>query len=217
MPYVNKIRTGGETYTINALPNQDTQDGKFLSTDGLESYWAELPIMEGASSEEEGSGGLVPAPNAGDEDKYLAGDATWKTVIDSVPDMTAPSDGEAGVHGLVPAPGINDGSKYLRGNGTWGEINEMVGAQDDADGSHGLVPAPTAGSQEKYLAGDATWKQLPALAVGTSGMVSGPTEEDSEKFLSGNASWTSFDDDFDTNFSSSTPLINGKASLAIKN
>jgi hypothetical protein len=35
--------------------------------------------MTGASSEDDGEGGLVPAPSAGDEDKFLSGDGTYKS------------------------------------------------------------------------------------------------------------------------------------------
>ena len=42
-------------------------------------------IFDGATSSTQGSSGLVPQPSAGDEDKFLAGDGTWK--INSVPDL----------------------------------------------------------------------------------------------------------------------------------
>jgi hypothetical protein len=35
--------------------------------------------MTGASSADDGEGGLVPAPSAGDEDKFLSGDGTYKS------------------------------------------------------------------------------------------------------------------------------------------
>lgn len=40
-----------------------------------------LPIvMSGASASASGTSGLVPAPAAGDEDKFLKGDGTWSTI-----------------------------------------------------------------------------------------------------------------------------------------
>ena len=36
-----------------------------------------LPAMTGASSSAAGSAGIVPAPAAGDDTKYLRGDGTW--------------------------------------------------------------------------------------------------------------------------------------------
>lgn len=38
-----------------------------------------METMTGASSSAAGSAGAVPAPSAGDESKFLAGDGTWKT------------------------------------------------------------------------------------------------------------------------------------------
>ena len=36
-----------------------------------------IPTMTGATSSANGSEGLVPAPSAGDQDKYLKADGTW--------------------------------------------------------------------------------------------------------------------------------------------
>lgn len=35
-------------------------------------------LMVGATDTKDGQGGLVPAPSAGDNNKYLRGDGTWK-------------------------------------------------------------------------------------------------------------------------------------------
>jgi hypothetical protein len=35
--------------------------------------------MVGASENDDGAGGLVPAPSAGEEDKFLSGDGTYKS------------------------------------------------------------------------------------------------------------------------------------------
>lgn len=40
-------------------------------------------VMVGATSDTDGASGLVPAPAAGDEGKFLAGDGTWKTPASS--------------------------------------------------------------------------------------------------------------------------------------
>ena len=40
-------------------------------------------VMVGATSETDGTSGLVPAPAAGDDGKFLAGDGTWKTPASS--------------------------------------------------------------------------------------------------------------------------------------
>ena len=58
-----------------------SDDGKVLQVSNGE--WTAqdvLPVtMVGASDEDDGEGGLVPAPSAGDEDKFLSGDGTYKS------------------------------------------------------------------------------------------------------------------------------------------
>lgn len=39
-----------------------------------------VPTMTGASSSTDGAKGLVPAPSAGDQDKYLKADGTWEAI-----------------------------------------------------------------------------------------------------------------------------------------
>lgn len=39
-----------------------------------------IPTMTGASSSANGTNGLVPAPSAGDQDKYLKADGTWGSI-----------------------------------------------------------------------------------------------------------------------------------------
>lgn len=44
-----------------------------------------LPTLSGATADTAGEAGLVPAPQAGDQDKFLKGDGTWATI--EVPDV----------------------------------------------------------------------------------------------------------------------------------
>ena len=53
-------------------------DGNEIST-----TYATKDPMVGATSQEAGASGLVPAPTAGDQTKFLKGDGTWDTVADS--------------------------------------------------------------------------------------------------------------------------------------
>ena len=87
-----------------------------------------LPAMTGASSSFAGGAGIVPAPAAGDDTKYLRGDGTWQTVGGggSVSDMTGATSSSAGAHGLVPAPAAGDQGKFLRGDGTWQMISSST-------------------------------------------------------------------------------------------
>ena len=80
---------------------------------------ARLPAMSGASSSSAGTKGAVPAPSAGDQDKYLKGDGTWGTVSATVSTMTGATSSAAGTSGSVPAPSAGANMKFLRGDGTW--------------------------------------------------------------------------------------------------
>ena len=88
-------------------------------------------VMTGATSLLAGTKGLVPAPSAGDEGKFLKGDGTW----DSVPnpsDMTGATSLTPGTHGLVPAPAAGDEDKVLRGDGTWGSAGDTATVRYDS-------------------------------------------------------------------------------------
>jgi hypothetical protein len=93
------------------LDGNKTTDELGLATDAA---------MTGASAGSAGAKGLVPAPAAGDQDKVLCGDGTWKTPS-SGSDMTGATASTPGTHGLVPAPAAGDNTKFLRGDGTWAE------------------------------------------------------------------------------------------------
>ena len=84
-----------------------------------------LQPMQGATSESDGVAGIVPKPLAGDNNKALFGDGTYKT-IDSVSVMqgaTALADGESG---LVPKPVAGDNEKVLYGDGTFKTIPQIT-------------------------------------------------------------------------------------------
>lgn len=113
----------------------------------------------GAGSGTNGSPGLVPAPSAGDQTKFLCADGTWGNIA-GASDMTGATASTPGVHGLVPAPAAGDQTKFLSGAGTWepvGGASDMTGATASTNGVHGLVPAPMAGDQNKVLKGNGTW------------------------------------------------------------
>ena len=95
----------------------------------------------GATASTDGTAGLVPAPVAGDDTKFLSGDGTWGTPagttytagtnvqisaqnVISATDTTysnfVGTDGQtAGTAGLVPAPATADAGKFLKADGTW--------------------------------------------------------------------------------------------------
>ena len=84
-----------------------------------------LQEMQGATSESAGVAGIVPQPLAGDNEKALFGDGTYKA-IDTVSVMqgaTASADGESG---LVPKPVAGDNEKVLYGDGTFKSIPQIT-------------------------------------------------------------------------------------------
>ena len=77
---VNGAWTVGEAPT--GVPDVTASDnGRVLQvSNGAWTAQDALPTtMVGASDQNDGAGGLVPAPSAGDEDKFLSGDGTYKS------------------------------------------------------------------------------------------------------------------------------------------
>ncbi len=72
----------------DVLIDNNVTDGDFLVYDEAEGKWVnkplaealEVPVMTGATAQDDGISGLVPVPQAGDQLKFLRGDGTWATV-----------------------------------------------------------------------------------------------------------------------------------------
>lgn len=76
--------------------------------------------MGAATSSAAGKAGLVPAPAAGAQGKYLRGDGTWQTPPNTTyGNMGGATSSAAGKAGLVPAPASGEQTSFLRGDGTW--------------------------------------------------------------------------------------------------
>lgn len=76
--------------------------------------------MGAASASAAGKAGLVPAPAAGAQAKYLRGDGTWQTPPNTTySNMGGATSSAAGTSGLVPAPAAGKQASFLRGDGTW--------------------------------------------------------------------------------------------------
>lgn len=76
--------------------------------------------MGAATSSAAGKAGLVPAPAAGAQGKYLRGDGTWQTPPNATyNNMGGATSSAAGTSGLVPAPAAGKQTSFLRGDGTW--------------------------------------------------------------------------------------------------
>jgi hypothetical protein len=78
--------TGGAAYTL-ALPAAAPAASTYLKYDGTNYAWASagsaLTAFTGATSGANGTLGGVPAPQAGDQTKYLQGNGTWSAVSGS--------------------------------------------------------------------------------------------------------------------------------------
>ena len=93
------------TITLNQNSNQ------IISFDTAEHY----NNFTGATEFTSGASGLVVAPLAGDENKFLCGNGNWE----DIPTPVTYNDFNGGEHGLVPPATSTDHDKYLRGDGSW--------------------------------------------------------------------------------------------------
>lgn len=114
-----KIATTAEGHVAGVTAVQKSD----ITELGIPAQDTTYSAFTGANGTTAGTSGLVPAPAATDDTKYLKGDGTWGTV--SLPaDMTGATSSAAGAHGLVPAPASGDNEKFLRGDGTWAEASD---------------------------------------------------------------------------------------------
>lgn len=164
--------------------------------------------MGAATSSDAGKAGLVPAPSAGAQGKYLRGDGTWQT-----PPNTTYAKANTSTLGLVMIGYAENGKNYpveLDGSGKmfvnvpWTDTNttySVVGA----NGSTGLVKnGSTVTSASGYTACPiisgvpyykdtnttyANMKAATASAAGAAGLVPAPAKGDEGRFLCGDGTW----------------------------
>lgn len=136
-------------------------------------------IFVGATSAAPGSKGLVPAPQAGDDTKFLSGDGTWKTVSSGSTytagnGIAIDANNEISVDTTVVATqtdlsgkqdSLTAGANITISNNTISATDttysNFVGSTASNPGVSGLVPAPGASSKEKYLSRNGSWQYLP--------------------------------------------------------
>lgn len=116
--------------------------------------------MEAASASAAGKAGLVPAPAAGAQAKYLRGDGTWQTPPNTTySNMGGATSSAAGSAGLVPAPAAGKQTSFLRGDGTWVvPTNTTYGLASTT--ANGLLRQLN-GSTSSFMRGDGTWATPP--------------------------------------------------------
>lgn len=71
------VENANTTYTLSGTDNGSTWI-TYLTPSRGDVTASTIPSVAGASEYSNGTVGLVPPPAAGDQDKYLAGDGTWK-------------------------------------------------------------------------------------------------------------------------------------------
>lgn len=164
--------------------------------------------MGAASASASGKAGLVPAPAAGAQGKYLRGDGTWQT-----PPNTTYAKANTSTLGLVMIGYAENGKNYpveLDGSGKmfvnvpWTDTNTTYGVVG-ANGSTGLVKnGSTVTSASGYIACPivsgvpyykdtnttyANMKAATASAAGAAGLVPAPAAGKQASFLRGDGTW----------------------------
>lgn len=164
--------------------------------------------MGAASASAAGKAGLVPAPAAGAQGKYLRGDGTWQT-----PPNTTYAKANTSTLGLVMIGYAENGKNYpveLDGSGKmfvnvpWTDTNTTYGVVG-ANGSTGLVKnGSTVTSASGYTACPivsgvpyykdtnttyANMKAATASAAGAAGLVPAPAAGEQTSFLRGDGTW----------------------------
>lgn len=155
------VLLSGKQDTLIAGANiQIAADGKTISaTDTTYSDFT------GATAQQAGIHGLVPAPTVSDPEKFLKGDGTWGTPIGKIytagAGINIDSNDEISVDTTVVQEKLTAGSNIsITGttiSATDTTYSNFAGATAQQAGSAGLVPAPTTSDPEKFLKGDGTW------------------------------------------------------------
>lgn len=164
--------------------------------------------MGAASASASGKAGLVPAPAAGAQAKYLRGDGTWQT-----PPNTTYAKANTTTLGLVMIGYTENGKNYpveldssgkMYVNVPWTDTNTTYGVVG-ANGSTGLVKngstvtsasgytaCPIVGGIPYYKDTNTTYanmKAATASAAGAAGLVPAPAAGEQTSFLRGDGTW----------------------------
>ena len=188
--------------------------------------------MGAASASASGKAGLVPAPAAGAQAKYLRGDGTWQTPPNTTySNMGGATSSAAGSAGLVPAPTAGKQTSFLRGDGTWVVPTNTTYAKANTT-TLGLVmigytengrnyPVELDSSGKMYV--NVPWTDTnttytnmgaaSASASGKAGLVPAPAAGAQAKYLRGDGTWQTPPNTTYSNMGGATSSAAGSAGL----
>ena len=116
--------------------------------------------MGAATASAAGTTGLVPAPAAGSQGRFLRGDGTWQELslssLGAKPLQTAKSSPSARGYAAAYIDTISQAADGVI-TATKKTIPTWAGATASAAGTAGLLPAPAAANYLKMLRGDGVW------------------------------------------------------------
>ena len=143
------------TYTLDGSYNDDDEWVTTLTPSVGEATSSTVPVMQGATSTESGSSGLVPAPNnPADRQKFLKGDGSWSVVHSYIQSVGT---------GLYRFSTDNEGHVVSTLEVTKSDITKLGIPSENttynvfSTSANGLVPKPNSTDTTKFLRGDGTW------------------------------------------------------------
>lgn len=163
------LRYTGDTFEVPNAPFSTS----YTTIKKINNTMSAPSVMTGATSGAAGTSGLVPAPAAGDQAKYLTGAGTWQTV-------NALQNNSTGTNSLAILGTTSSGYNTLVGSGTitagnfccilgydaksssYASDTVVIGAMAECTGGYSIAIGESAKSQARY-----------ALALGVSAKASG--------------------------------------------
>ena len=213
----NKLVITDGNNKIQAALAFGTATNKYLTEAGT---WKTIDTMTGASASAGGSAGLVPAPKAGEQNKFLTGAGTYAVPTDKKVQMTPNAAAKAYLLGTTSATESTGTAVFDTGVYVDTAAGSLVAKTVTADNFSGLAAKATADKNGKnlteYLAGlsvsgrtitytkgdgttgtittqDTTYVDFTGAtsnAAGTHGLVPAPKAGDQAKVLTGDGKWT---------------------------
>lgn len=163
----NKFVTSSDITAWNGKQNALTA-GSNISISGttISATDTTYSNFTGATSQDAGAAGLVPAPAAGDEGKFLSGNGLWTTVSQYTLPIASAND----LGGIKVGTNLSIDSITGVLSATDTTYSGFTGTDGTAAGTAGLVPAPATTDAGKFLKADGTWDTAGAIYTAGSGI-----------------------------------------------